>query len=632
MAGINVPAVDASLPTSDVPECPADPASLTDPASPPNHVSIDNATATDQKKDRKQRRERLPFPDPFPTAPVKRYPEPSKADLQAAVDKEDAKLQSSFDKLNSARTFFDQRQKIRDAGKVELEDARKVYIDLSEKCRILFDDRKEITNQLKALKEADIAARSSHSSSAAIIPGAGKDCNDLMKGIRTVKDLEDLLKELEYALHTDSYSLVEEKKVVSQINFLNSKGRSYIEGRDESFKNEKAAKDVRVASRAELEGDRKKLDVIIDEAKEKMEAQRTILDAIRAKQDDEIKLLASSSVAVDRDEEKKKIGQVKAVIKKLRDNFNHELDLWYLNERIHFEQVKRARKKKFEEQAAERLARRLAWEKEQAQYPEPHPYQKERDMCSGLIAYLNSLLGVVDNAPSMKSLLEKGENAPNLKSVSTTREISTSGTAMGKRVNTTDSEFGNLAFSGFVKKTGKSKNKKGRKAVSVTDVAEVPNTNMTLKPHSIDYLTAFTTIEVKPPTKLGEVKACLEILKEKAEFYETAPAPSEEEKAKKAEGKEKKASNSEKKSDGESGGMNGGHGAAAFPGLHSEKDAPSQVRDASLPSFKAVASGSASVPAVAPGGVNDEHLENGDSLCEHGGIISAEGEVSMTGV
>lgn len=646
-ASPSVPAVPTSAASVSSPPVPsAAAASAATSVSSPPVPSADPAAsspseqnpAPDQKKDRKPRRERLPLPDPIPEIPVKRYAEPSKSHLQATLDAEDAKLQLCFDRLNSTRAFYDQRQKIRDAGRPAFDAARKVFNDLNDHCRALFDHRKDLSNKLKSIKDADIAARTAASSGSNELVGAGKDGNEALKGLRTMEELDERIQDLEYRLATVSCALLEEKKIVAQISFLNHKGRDFIMGRDKSYKDEKAAKEHRIASRKDLEDARNKQDALIDAAKAKLEEQRKVVDQLRAEQDAQIRELQDTTTDIDRDAEKKKIGEIKAVIRKLRDDFKDELDKWYLNERIHYEQQKIIKRKKYEAAQAERDARRKAWEAEQAQYPEPDPYQEQKDMCSGLTVYMQTLLGETVEKPSVVNLApEKTGAAPTLKTVSNTREITAEGKAIGKSTVANDSGFESLAFSDFVKKSGsKSKNKKGRRSASSAADASADTQDLPLKPHSIDYIAAFTELGIKPPNKISEVRAALEAVKAKKAYYDSKPKPTDEEKTKMAANKSKKQSTpaSETKPKSKSVDLiDGDGGAAAFPVLLAENTAPQgsspAPRDLSGPSFMAVASGAASAPpppvstAVMPAIVTGEPVKDGSIVAPPDALTKA---------
>lgn len=589
----------------------------------------------------KNRRPQLPLPHPLPEEMVKRYPQPPRDDLNKKVAEEEAKLQECFDRLSVNKTYYEKSRKIRDDSKPAFDAARKKVIALNDECRNLFEERKSLSARIKTLRDADIAARSNTNAGPIEVAGAGKDGNDAIKNVRNMDELEARIDELKYRLETESMPIAEEKRIIAQISFLTHKGRDVIRERDESLKNELAAKESRGVSRRELEEARTALDTRIDQAKAKLDEQKKIADGIRHSQDGELKKLRDETPEVDRDAERKKITDIKTNIRAIRDEYQSALDKWYLNERIFIEQVKVAKKKKRDAINAEREAKRKAWEAEQAQYPEPHPYQFEKDMCAGLTVYLQTLLGETVEKPSV-NLRKSDKSAPSLKANDTTRVIEEKGQAIGKSVSN-DSMFGDLAFSDFMKKDSKPKAKKGRRGSTAPVGDTVTGDDSSLKPHSIDYLTAFSKLDIKPPNKMSEVRAALEAVKAKAAFYETAPAPTEEEKAeraKKADGKGKKQ-NERPKNVATSNGRNitNDHSdEAAFPGLKSS-DARSHVRGASGPSFSEIARGIASAhtqpsqdsvaspePEAEP--ANDE--TTGEKEIENGGIATTTAESPMT--
>lgn len=471
-------------------------------------------------KDRKPHRDRPPLPDPIPTTPVKRYSEPSREELNEKIFVHQAAVRECFEKMTAMRSFFDKRTKIRESGKEEFDAARKRMTQKNDELRALFDSKKSLTSQIKALRDADMNARNEAASSA-----TGRE-SDALKGLKTVEDVDNCIKDLEYTLAVQSVPLAQEKKIISQISYLKHTGRQIIVGKDQAFQQEKAAKQARLDKRIELESMRKDIDMKIDASKAVLEDFKKEIDGIRAKQDTEINMLAEGTKGLDYDKMWKKINEERGKIRKLRNDFFVELDNWYLNERIHFEQVKIAKKKKWEAQNAEREARRKAWEEEQAQYPEPDPYQKEKDMCAGLIVYLQTLLGETVEKTGTKSLLEKPDVAPSLKnSEDKKRTISGGGKSIGKSSKSTKSEeFEMLAFSSFMQKKGKSKGKKGRRnSVSVAGTESSSSGSEALKPHSIDLLAAFTHLEIAPPTKMSGVRAALNAAKLKKEYYDSDP-------------------------------------------------------------------------------------------------------------
>ncbi|CDF38842.1 unnamed protein product [Chondrus crispus] len=416
-----------------------------------------------------------------------------------------------------------------------------------------------------------------------------------------MEDLEKRVEELNSRHSTESVSLVLEKKIVAQIDFLNGKGRDFINSKEESYQAERAAKEQRVISRKRLDEERNQLDTQIDAAKGKLDKQRLVVDKIRAEQDSKMKKLQESTPDVDRDAEKKTINELKSVVRKLRDNFQDELDKWYLNERIHFEQQKIARKKKAEAMQAERDQRRKEWEAEQAQYPEPDPYQEEKDMCDGLILYTRTLLGETVEKPSVNLAPGKGQSAPTLKTTTNTREITAEGKAIGKSSFAKNSGFDNLLFSDFVQKSGK-KGKKARRAAALSGDTSAEAGDTPLKPHSIDYIAAFATLDITPPNKMGEVRAALEAVLAKKAYYDSKPKPTDEEKAQMAAEKSKKRSApvSEKKPKSKAVDIMNGDATAAFPGLGADKSTVSPSPTAPVEVTRPTACYSAAVKGSAP--------------------------------
>lgn len=559
------------------------------------------------QKDRKGVRRGLPLPDPIPTESLKPYPQPSKEELQKKVDEENEKMQACFERLNKTRKYLDERQKIRDQSKPAFDTARKELGELNNECRQMFEERKALSARIKELRENATRGANSVFSE---LSGAGKDGTEALRDVNNIEALEARINQYKYRLETESMPIVEEKKIVAKISFLTHKGRDFVTQRDQSMKSAKAENEARKTSRTELEAKRADLDKRIDSAKEKMEEKKKELDTIRAKQTEEEKKLSDDTPEINRDEERKKIGEHRNVIRKLRDDFQDELDKWYLNRRIIVEQQKIVKRKKYEAMQAEREEKRKAWEAEQAQYPEPHPYQAEKDMCSGLTVYLKTLLGETIEKPALNLRAENG-SAPSLKANgSSTREMSTaSGKKVGKSSRGTTDGFEDLAFSDFVKPK---KGRKGRKSgglekapsadqASATSGTAPADEESTLKPHSIDYLTAFSKLGIKAPNRLSEVRAALDAVTAKAAFYETAPAPSEEEKAKNATAASSSSANGGKKKKSANGATDVDIASeeTAFPGLGSAGAAQRSRSGGadSMPSFKAVASGDASAPA-----------------------------------
>lgn len=565
----------------------------------------------------------------IPDEPVKRYAEPSRDELRQKIDEQDAIIKAAIAKLDSTRGFYDERGKIREAGREEFQKARKLQTSMNDELRAKFERRKSLSAQISELRDnaGGSGGRSGGSG------GGGRDNRDdlppALRGCKNPEDVDAKIRDLEYQQATASLPIAEEKKLIADIAYLKHKGRAFIVDREKSFSAEKLARTRRITRRKELEEIRRAEDKQIDELKARFEKQRGVVDAIRQKQDKEIEALAAKFSDVDREAERKKIGEARKEIKNIRDAYSAELDKWHMNERIYREQQRIAKRKKWEAAQAEREARRLAYEAEMAQYPKPHPYQSEKDMCTNLITYLNGLIGI-EQEKQTKILAPEKSKVPSLgKKALPAREIAPTN-AMGKKIGKggagADGDLGQT-FGSFVKK-GKKGKKRGRRsedaekstlAPAKTGTTADKSGSQVLPSHSMERFSAFTQLNIKPPLKRGEVSDAIEALKSKLAYFDSAPPPEEVEKNK-MENKPKAAPKEEKKKIVQNAGnltgseyplMNGGStktvdGTAngtqketvGNEGAGGENAAPNTA--AKRPSFADIMAGKAKAPAPAP--------------------------------
>lgn len=576
----------------------------------------------------RSQRERAPvvLPDPLPDKPVKRYNEPSRAELQAGIDKVDKEMQACFDRLKSMKDFYDQRNKIKESTRPAFEKAKGEAATLNTELKALFDKKKDVSAEIKKVRDADYASIAAERADRSDVAGAGKDNNSAMRGLRTLEDLNKKIHDLEIQQSTSSMSLQDEKKLVASISFLTSQGREIIASKDKQFKDERAAKDARALQRKTLEDQRKALDAQIDEKKAKTDEKRKAIDKVLAEQDKAIKEITSDASDVDRDAERAKIQSLKNKIKGLRDTYQKDHEAWYINERVALEQAKMKKKKMWEAAQAERDAKRKEWEDEQAQYPIADPYQPEKDMCAALIHSLQTAMGTLPGdgdrrakADSTTSSLLPTVNggAPKLGKDQTAREVSAGrGTAIGKSqkfgvaAGFADQPYGQFA----AEKSGK-KNRRGRKSeaadgasgapkdVTPADAAatEATSSEAKLKPVSMEHLQYYSALGVSAPVRRSDLATTLAEIEKKKEYFDSDDKPLKDEVALK---KARSASDG-----GSSGKKKGGKPQAppstadgAFPGLGSPAgdDAPAALAAADAsnrPSFLSVAGGQSAAPA-----------------------------------
>lgn len=531
----------------------------------------------DAKLSARQDRPRVTLPDPLPTKPRKRYPEPVRAELDRKLEKLQQEIKDCVDRLKSHRDIYDQISKVREEFTPRVDAAKNRLHELSNQSRMLIEKKKLLSEQIRNLRVIDKppqGAASGGSASSAGQEANTKDGHAALRGCRTVQDVDDRIASLESQQMSSSLTLQEEKKIVSQINFLSSKGRDITRNMERQQKEEKEAKDSRIAERKTLEEKRKVLEVEIDAARKAADDQKELFEKLLSDRAEKIRVISASGKDFDRDAEKKRIEEIREEIRRARDAYFKDHDEWFLNELIVVEQAKIARQKRYEAIRAEKVARRKAWEEEQAQYPVADPYQAEKDMCSSLLLLLRGLMGVapidttVKADSSKSSLLPEAADKPTTlgtkKGKNDEREITRveGSRAIGKSTNAGDTAAkDDDAYGMFAVKTSAKKNRRGRKSmasaqVSVTgspkpdhrsggSVARSPdntsssevsrigldgskdgalaNDKSKLKPLSIDHLTSFAKLGIKAPTRRCDLPVAYAGVSEKLTYFNNSP-------------------------------------------------------------------------------------------------------------
>jgi hypothetical protein len=561
------------------------------------------------------------LPDPLPEQPVKRYPEPSRAELQEKVDAIDAEVQTCFDRLKSTRDFFEQRTKIREAARPAFEQAKGAVTKLNGELKAMFDKKKEITAKIRAIKDADFPSGGAERGESGA--GGGKDATSVMRGLRTLEDVNAKIRELEAEQSSKSMSLPEEKKLVAQISFLNNSGRDLIASKDKAFKDERAAKEARVAERKTLEEERKAVDAQIDAKKAQAEERRKAFDVVLAKQGKAIKAIANVSQDVDRDAEKAKITERKAQMRALREKYQKDHEAWFLNERISQEQAKVLKRKRLEAQLAERDAKRKEWEEEQAQYPVADPYQPEKDVCAALVHLLQTLMGTAPGeddrrikADSTTSSLLPAVDGPTLCPKKEAREVTgAGGKAIGKATAAGAAGFEDQAYGAFaVERSGSKKSRRARRVTDSAAAAGSPGAapaadggkeaeeDVKLRGLSIEHLQYFAVLEIAAPNWRSDLKPTLAAVQAKKAYFDDDPPAKDEVAAAKAAraAKADAATASSAKKSARPAPPGAADAAMAFPGLGNTTDAPAAAvaAAASRPSFLSVAGGKAAPPGA----------------------------------
>eukprot|EP00184_Porphyridium_aerugineum_P003638 CAMPEP_0184695884 /NCGR_PEP_ID=MMETSP0313-20130426/3369_1 /TAXON_ID=2792 /ORGANISM="Porphyridium aerugineum, Strain SAG 1380-2" /LENGTH=774 /DNA_ID=CAMNT_0027154411 /DNA_START=238 /DNA_END=2562 /DNA_ORIENTATION=- len=461
---------------------------------------------------------------------LKKEPKPSQENLNKQVEAIKVSIQQCFDRLNQTRDAYDQKSKIQAGFREEFTKAKKELDRLMQELMALIEKKKQITAQINELKEKDGGGKQGSDSkaggSSSAAAGQTSQESGIMKGIKTMEDLDRRIQELEEKQVSHTMKIADEKRLIQDLAFLKHKGRAQIlenEGKRQKLVGDREA---RRKQRDELEALRKQQDVKIDEAQAKVDAQRVVVDAIKQRENNDIGAVKGIIEKVDRDVERKKIAELKAEINRLYDEHRAAMNVWAANDRLHREQQRLKKKVQFEKIRAEREAKRLEREAEAAKFGPPDPYAEQKDMCDNLIAYLVSLvspeeaeaLGFHASAAS-KEAAGKAKFNP-LATTTTVRQVETKGKRIGKSEN--DELDSKYSFQGK-KKGGKGSDPKP--AAVAAPVSAPADTK--LASHPMDRFVALQKLGISPPVMKSEIAQTIELLKQKRAYYESAPADAE---------------------------------------------------------------------------------------------------------
>eukprot|EP00183_Erythrolobus_madagascarensis_P007142 CAMPEP_0185846092 /NCGR_PEP_ID=MMETSP1354-20130828/1845_1 /TAXON_ID=708628 /ORGANISM="Erythrolobus madagascarensis, Strain CCMP3276" /LENGTH=670 /DNA_ID=CAMNT_0028546175 /DNA_START=415 /DNA_END=2427 /DNA_ORIENTATION=- len=457
---------------------------------------------------------------------LKRTPEPSKQELATKVDAKKAEIQACFDQIKQGRDAMDKRAKIAGVSKEEFAVAKRELDEVLAQLRALFETKKNLTAQIKELREAG-GRRGDAGGSAT---GGSASEQALMRKIKNSEDLEARIQELEERQSSQSMSISEEKRLIQDLAFLKHKGRAIIAEEEKSRKQNETEKEIRFKQRDELEAERKALDAQIDELQPKVDAERAKVDKVREKQNEIMESVSKEVDSVDREALKKKIADLREEIKVMYDVHHAAYNEWKANEKLIRDQQYLIKRIKFEQTKAEKEARRLEREAELAKYPPPDPYEAEKGMCDNLSNYLRAFLPGAEGAESSAVPSGPGTKGEKLvvaalsgkeAKVMPSRDLDTKGKRIGKNVESDESEDKYAAFGKATKKKGKGKGNQAASSAAGSDAVSADN--IKLPPHPVDRFVAFQKLGIKPPTVRSEIPGVLEELKRKREYYDSAP-------------------------------------------------------------------------------------------------------------
>lgn len=468
----------------------------------------------------------------IPDEPVKRYPEPAKAELDAKLEPLRAQVAEARTKLEAALTHSKARKAVLDSHEASISAARKAHKGLQEALNAKFTAKKVITDQIAALRAQEQATRRGGGS------GGGSGIESSLRGLKSVEQVEQRIQDLEYRMHTESLSMAEEKKLIAIIAYLRHKGRAAL-----------VAADAASVSRDELEASRKAQDVLINQLKAAVNEQKGVVDAAYAARNAEVAQLpgAPSQTGDPIAAQKKVIAEAQSAMDAAHKAHYAALNAWRDNERIfRIQEDNRRRKKQADLNAArnaEREARRAEREAELAEYEPAHPYAAQLATCTRLVVHLAPMLdSPTATAEALASVAAedksaKASDAPTLGLPGATRQGlrvvkgTSASVVTGKKAGAAappEDKYSAFGKAGVGKKGRKGKGRRGSDAAAPDTAAAASSAGSAKLPsQSMEIYAGFTAVEVEPPLVKSDVAPAIKALQEKLAYYKTAPPPTQ---------------------------------------------------------------------------------------------------------
>lgn len=468
----------------------------------------------------------------IPDEPVKRYPEPAKAELEAKLEPLRAQVAEARAKLDAAITHSKARKAVLESHEGSISAARKAHKGLQEALNAKFAAKKVITDQIATLRTQEQATRRGGGS------GGGSGIESCLRGLKSVEQVEQRIQDLEYRMHTESLPMAEEKKLINIIAYLRHKGRAAL-----------VAADAASVSRDELEASRKAQDVLINQLKAAVNEQKGVVDAAYAARNEEIAQLpgAPPQTGDPIAAQKKLISEAQSAMDAAHKAHYAALNAWRDNERIFRIQEDNRRRKKLADlnaaRNAEREARRAEREAELAEYEPAHPYAAQLATCTRLIVHLAPMLdSPAATAEALASVAAedksaKAGDAPTLGLPGATRQglrvvkVNSAGVVTGKKAGVAappEDKYSAFGKAGVGKKGRKGKGRRGSETAAPDAAAAASSAaSAKLPSQSMEIYAAFTVVEVEPPLVKSDVAPAIKALQDKLAYFKTAPPPTQ---------------------------------------------------------------------------------------------------------
>lgn len=362
-------------------------------------------------------------------------------------------------------------------SKTEASKQRDLLHELRMKIGILINEKKKIRDRLKTVKE--VAEKKENER---------KSTKQTMK-FTTIKEIEDEIRRLQKKQETTNVSLMEEKKIIKDIDALNASKKlvATLKGKEQELEN---SKEQRANIAAELKAKDVEIDAVQKAIDEKQELVKTLSEKDTDHRDKLAKLFSERDAVKDEIDQKFKEKNV------IQNEFRAKNDEYFAYTRA----VKAQKKLQYEEEKKRREEERQAHLKKlEEEELKKIPYEEEQALCEYLAKFLTT---TYLEAPEKET--DKGENKE------ATAPAVENPFANLKPVNKkTDDVFLQMG-------SGKKPRERKSKQVKKQD-KQVPFKL------SMDTFEQFALIDLVPPTSLEEVSKSVSELIAKKEWYSKQP-------------------------------------------------------------------------------------------------------------
>ncbi|RMX64585.1 hypothetical protein DD238_004974 [Peronospora effusa] len=198
----------------------------------------------------------------------------------------------------------------------------------------------------------------------------------------TKEEFETAIADLKHKQETISMSLMEEKKMIKEIELLQTQKLQVS-----ALSSDKGVVEKQNNNIKEMQALQSKKNEEIDVVHEKLNAQKEALDELYRLNDEENKKDQFPVLAKERKEIKEQLDEKFTALKALRKEFRDANDKYYNNIRLVRKKKELERQKEEESRKAEYEAKLADYETEMAKI---HPYQHEMDLCDALVTFLEN--------------------------------------------------------------------------------------------------------------------------------------------------------------------------------------------------------------------------------------------------